>query len=324
MNSKTEDRLLGAFFGGLCGDSLGAPLEFGPRLPRETKVEMTGGGSFGWEPGAATDDSDLALCVTRMYLNCGGYNQKALVRNFLDWESTRPKDIGCWTRRSFHEWHKAQFELDHVEQLRGDSHPIVNIWRKAGSRDAGNGSVMRCWPTILSTPDKKVRLSESKKISEDSHPDPRCNVSCQAVVEAASVLARGGSTEEAFDEAKEVAKPNKEVYDAVNSATTLPWERWTNSGFVIGTVQSAFAGLAQAKDFESGLRSVVAVGNDADSCGATAGPLLGAKFGLSAIPTRWLNKLHGKTPSGKYIGFDDYLQMAKGLLSLRQSRRRVR
>ena len=71
----------------------------------------------------------------------------------------------------------------------------------------------------------------------------------------------------------------------------LPWEQWTNSGYTIGTLESAFAALHQASSFEEGLIKIVNRGNDADSVGAVAGALLGAKFGFSAIPKRWFDKL---------------------------------
>jgi ADP-ribosylglycohydrolase len=47
-----------------------------------------------------------------------------------------------------------------------------------------------------------------------------------------------------------------------------------------------------APDFETGLRSVVELGDDADTNGAIAGALLGARFGVNGIPTRWRNAIH--------------------------------
>lgn len=82
-----------------------------------------------------------------------------------------------------------------------------------------------------------------------------------------------------------------DLYRGLRAAPTLPWGAWTNSGSSIGTTISAFAALLQAQTFEEGLLAVVNRGNDADTVGAVAGGMLGARFGYHAIPKRWLNRL---------------------------------
>ena len=49
--------------------------------------------------------------------------------------------------------------------------------------------------------------------------------------------------------------------------------------------------LLHAETLEAGLIVVTNQGGDADTTGAVAGALLGAKFGASAIPERWLEAL---------------------------------
>jgi ADP-ribosyl-[dinitrogen reductase] hydrolase len=46
-----------------------------------------------------------------------------------------------------------------------------------------------------------------------------------------------------------------------------------------------------AVDLRSGLERVVRLAGDADTNGAVAGAMLGARFGASAIPTSWLEVL---------------------------------
>lgn len=62
------DRALGAVIGSAVGDALGAPFEFGAegafsaRFPEPGHGdEMCGGG--GWDPGEATDDTQMAVLV---------------------------------------------------------------------------------------------------------------------------------------------------------------------------------------------------------------------------------------------------------------------
>ena len=71
------DRAVGCVVGSAVGDALGAPFEFGPegafsaRFPRPGQGgEMCGGG--GWEPGEATDDTQMAVLVGESLLEHGG------------------------------------------------------------------------------------------------------------------------------------------------------------------------------------------------------------------------------------------------------------
>ncbi len=52
--------------------------------------------------------------------------------------------------------------------------------------------------------------------------------------------------------------------------------------------------LLDAPDFRSGVEAVVRLGGDANTDGAVAGALLGARFGVRSIPSEWLESLRGK------------------------------
>ena len=60
-----------------------------------------------------------------------------------------------------------------------------------------------------------------------------------------------------------------------------------DQGYTIVTTQTAFAALASGQAFEDALIEVVNKGGDADTNGAVAGALLGARDGYQAIPIRW-------------------------------------
>jgi len=61
-------------------------------------------------------------------------------------------------------------------------------------------------------------------------------------------------------------------------------------GYTIHTTRIAFLALLKAQTFEDGLLAVFRKGGDVDTNGIVAGALLGAKFGIEAIPTEWLTK----------------------------------
>ena len=61
LTPAQQDRAIGAVVGTAAGDAVGAGYEFGPPLDDGVTVGMTGGGSFGWEPGEWTDDTSMSI-----------------------------------------------------------------------------------------------------------------------------------------------------------------------------------------------------------------------------------------------------------------------
>lgn len=62
------------------------------------------------------------------------------------------------------------------------------------------------------------------------------------------------------------------------------------SGHVQNTLNNAFHWCSH-KDFETAVKGAVNDGGDADTIAAITGALAGARFGIDAIPKRWLEKL---------------------------------
>ncbi len=62
-------------------------------------------------------------------------------------------------------------------------------------------------------------------------------------------------------------------------------------GFVLDTLECALWAWWHHDDFEEALIKVVNLGGDTDTNAAVAGALLGAQFGLDAIPKRWREKV---------------------------------
>lgn len=326
LQERRLDRAVGAIIGAACGDSLGAGLEFtGPRRADGSDWirDMVGGGAFGWKPGETTDDTAMMRCVLEMYLeNDGRYDQATLVRKFLAWYASGPKDVGSWTSFALNTWLQTGVPGESEGGLKRENtncykpryrgrNPVLKAWQECRQGHASNGGVMRCIPTALvHIPSMQKTLFDAAAICEDTHPDPRCVASCQVVVWMAAKLIRNlespagrmrGSKKGVYSMHEvwvdvmrvvlDLGVP--ELYQGLLTAADLPWGAWTNSGSSIGTTVSAFACLLQAKNFEDGLLAVVNRGGDADTVGAVAGGLLGARFGYSSIPKRWKNSLVG-------------------------------
>ena len=63
------------------------------------------------------------------------------------------------------------------------------------------------------------------------------------------------------------------------------------SGFVVDTMQAVLQAFFATESFEDCLVDVVNRGGDADTTGAIAGMLAGARYGMAGIPKRWLRAL---------------------------------
>lgn len=309
---NTEERAIGALVGAAIGDALGAPLEFlPPRGEQDYVKDMVGGGTLRWKKGEYTDDTKMALAIAEMYLKHNKYCQRDLVERWLKWGASGPKDIGNWTNGALRNWTRVVNAIDYNSELRDEQHPVIQMWKRRGEKDAGNGGVMRCMPTAIFVGDRDQRIQETVKICQDTHPDPRCILSCVAVVEAINMLVYTGWRYDAVtwkDDFRAKAMPGYrpeskfmsylmsvvgpgEVFDALDESRYLPVDQCMNTGYTVDTVKCAFAAFNQYEDFEEGLIAIVNRGNDADTVGAIAGALMGARCGLSGIPQRWKSDL---------------------------------
>jgi len=95
----------------------------------------------------------------------------------------------------------------------------------------------------------------------------------------------------ALAEARETSGLLPAVVDVLATAAHLDIGHLDTTGYVLGTLGVAVWAISQPRAFEDLLIAVVNRGGDADTTGAVAGGLLGARDGLSAIPSRWLGAL---------------------------------
>jgi ADP-ribosyl-[dinitrogen reductase] hydrolase len=65
----------------------------------------------------------------------------------------------------------------------------------------------------------------------------------------------------------------------------------STSGYVVDSLQTALHDGLQASGAEEAIVTAVNRGGDADTIGAIAGALAGARFGGDALPERWLDAI---------------------------------
>src|SRR5438067_6452497 len=278
-----RSRFIGALLGAAAGESLGAPHESKTAADVGTPREITGGN--GWAAGEPTDDIDLTLVLLRSIVSRKRLDVDDVAQGLLKWFAGKPKDIGNVTRSA-------------LENLRAGEPPSQSgalAWEDSGRKSAGNGSVMCCAPiALLHVRNLEGLTDDATAASRITHYDPRCVAGCIGVTTAIAWLVRGGKdADEAVERAASAAGAvSDDVRMAIErGASRRPADLRVDGedrGYVLHTVELAFSALASAGSVEEGLIAVVSRGGDTDTNGCVAGALLGAKFGKSAVPDRWV------------------------------------
>lgn len=274
-----EDRRAGAILGLAVGDALGATYEFcSPREIPEGPLEMVGGGWLGLEPGETTDDTALAKAVLTGY--GGGPLDLRRVRDaMLSWQDTDPKDIGNQT-------HKALDHLrDHPDALSLPEDPDAQ----------GNGAVMRAAAHGAKAGSVEEAAENAWAEAALTHPSWEARASGALVAALVANLINELQPEDALNASYALVesrdKPGKRVRE-----TLRPLEGYEHSpgGWTVYTTRLALLCMLDAPGFRPGLEGVVRLGGDADTNGAVAGALLGARFGVGGIPSEWLRDVRGR------------------------------
>ncbi|MEK2646050.1 ADP-ribosylglycohydrolase family protein [Bdellovibrio sp. BCCA] len=283
----SHQKVLGMLWGLHAGDSLGAPFEFLPPSPVwHFHTEIVGGGFFRWKAGEATDDTDLMLCVLRAIESPERISFDILKTEMLKWFDSRPPDIGTTTIRGLRNL-KAGLPL--------------RLCGYVDNKFQGNGSLMRVAPLCLLNNDavgtyqggfiyslEEIIETQTKM----THGHQNCVDSDRVLIAALKSALDGNSKEVIFAAAlKEAEKVSNLIAEKLKKIPTTSWEELSTSGFCVDTLCAGLWAFMKFNTLEDALIAVINRGDDSDSCGAVAGALCGAYYGVSAIPARWLEKL---------------------------------
>lgn len=84
--------------------------------PKGWPFKQVGGGAFNWKPGEPTDDTAMAWAIVRTTLEREAFDPEAIGVAFVAWLRSGPSDVGGLTRRTVSSlargvpWHEAGFE----------------------------------------------------------------------------------------------------------------------------------------------------------------------------------------------------------------------
>ena len=268
------NRALGAYLGFACGDALGATVEF--MTPKQIQKhygvhkDIIGGGWLALKAGQVTDDTQMSLALGQAIIDNQGWNIQAVADNFVAWLDSDPPDIGNTCRRG-------------ITRYR-DSGELFGLPR---DDDAGNGACMRNLPVVLSTLYRPDDFSLwSLQQSHITHNHPLSNAATLTLGRMANRLINNQDVDACKQEAERLISQYGEFAYSPYSGKA--------SGYIVDTVQTVLHYFFNTDSFESCLIATVNQGDDADTTGALAGMLAGAKYGVQQIPERWLKQLNQK------------------------------
>lgn len=283
-------RALGAVLGSAVGDALGAPFEFGPegafcaRFPKAGHGgEMCGGG--GWDPGEATDDTQMAVLVGESLVEHGGADLPDVFRRFQRWAAAGPKDIGLQTEDVL--TNGAPWDLA------ADRHFQIN------QHAAGNGALMRAATSAVyfARDGREATMDAGRRLSALTHGDPAAWEGTATFHELVRIALAGGDPLAALPETLAALHPGHRARYAVVLAPDWHPDRATEfNGAVWPCLGSAVWALRTTDSYEDAVRAAVDLGGDTDTVAAVTGGLAGAVYGAGGVPERWLEPLHVPLP----------------------------
>ena len=280
-DDRRLDRARGALLGTFVGDALGMPFEGAPpsEVPEqlETLDARLGRGTY-------TDDTQMAIALAESLLQCGGVDEQHIGRAFLAAYDPQ-RGYGSGTRAV----------LSLIAQGVAAVDAAGRVFDGRGS--LGNGAAMRVAPiAVRYSPDRQALLGAARRSARVTHAHP-VGVDA-AVVQAAAVAAalRGADPLEAARAAATTAQLREQLAHAAAlvAVRPAPGEVATalgNSSTAHESVPTAIYAAAAHARFEDALGFAVRCGGDADTIGAMAGAIAGARDGATAIPTRWRDTL---------------------------------
>ena len=292
-----SDRARGTMLGLAVGNLLGLPMEgwssdwIEQRYP-EGVVDIDSREAY------RPMDDDLAQAVDlgEALLDGGDYVDKFAGR-LVAWRRENGRGMGIMTA--------------HVISVLEAGHRPPEAARIVYSENpiAPNGGVMRCAPVALARfRDPELLVSDSAATCVVTHYAQAAQWSCVIINAVLALLfkgvrpdlagllmaARGDGCPDLLAIAQSDGIPS-EVLESISGGQPVgrdaSWLRGDQNliGHTLIALQAGLWASVTPLGFEAALRDIVEAGGDTDTNGAVVGAVLGARYGVSGIPGRWLD-----------------------------------
>ena len=285
------NRAVGAFVGSAVGDALGAGYEFA-HVPEPHDVMMLPGTLTHEPAGHWTDDTAMAIAILEVAAEHGTLATDAALtavgERFLEWYRSGPRDIG----------NQTDAVLSRATSGRDVSaSAAAELLRHPDG--AGNGSLMRTGPVALAhLGDENDLVVAATAMSQLTHPNQFAVDACVLWTLAIDHAIRTGELvgpRVGLHAIEEIRRPQWEKW--IDDAERLDPRSFNPNGYVVTALQAAWSAIHATREgtdhYTSGLRQAVGIGHDTDTVAAIAGSLLGATYGVRAIPSEWRRGLAG-------------------------------
>jgi ADP-ribosylglycohydrolase/predicted protein tyrosine phosphatase len=303
LTGEQIHRAAGVLLAMACGDALGAGYEFGPPLSADTEVAMVGGGSFGWEPGEWTDDTDMAIVIARAVADGGDLRATAVAdavaAGWWDW-ARKATDVGMQTSSVLHAAVRAggpgaEPTAEALQVAAAEHHRVHG-------QSGGNGSLMRTAPVALAyLHDEDGLVEAASAVSALTHFDHEAGEACVLWCLAIRHAVLTGDLDMRVGLSRLPADRAAVWAQRLHVAETSEPRDFDRNGWVVQALQAAWCAITttrgrgdrEADHLRLALEAAVRGGRDTDTVAAIAGGLLGGVYGASAVPGTWRRRVHG-------------------------------
>lgn len=238
-----------------------------------------------WEPGEATDDTQMAVLVGESLLDRGGLELPDVFGRFQRWAAAEPKDIGLQT--------EAVLSSGDPWDLAAGLHFRIS------QRAAGNGALMRASTSAVhfARQGRAATMEAARRIAALTHGDRAAWEGTAVLHELVRVALDGGDPLAALPTALRAVHPDHRArYATVLAGDWHPDRATEFNGAVWPCLGSAVWALRTTDSYEGAVRAAVDLGGDTDTVAAVTGGLAGAVYGADSIPARWTEPLHVPLP----------------------------
>jgi len=291
LDSAQHNRVAGVLVGQAIGDALGVPYEFGARIDTGD-ARMIGGGLGPYAPGEYSDDTQMAVAIARTGLDSGYALYDSIAGSFIAWRREQATDIGNATRAV----------LDAGLRNGGGAQALWDAAAEFAARTgraAGNGALMRTGVVALAAlDDAELTAEHAANIARLTHADPLAIESAVLWTEAVRVAVvegridlRGGL--------RLLPDPSRSYWSsAITEAESCEPRHFRRNGFTVTALQASWSSIWHTRHLgvdqvEAGLQTAVGIGHDTDTVAAITGVLLGARYGMSGLPSNWVRHVRG-------------------------------
>ncbi|SHE37185.1 ADP-ribosyl-[dinitrogen reductase] hydrolase [Marinitoga hydrogenitolerans DSM 16785] len=276
---KTKDRFIGALFGLIVGNALGAPYK---NLNVEKITDFSKGGIYGLNIGEWTDSASMALCLAESLIE-DGFDLDSQIKKYLKWIddgylSSKDKAFGIDNQ--------TMDALIYYEKYTKFA-DITNI--------DSNKSLARLAPIPMFFKNSfKDAIYYSGQSSYTTHNNIYSIHSCKLL---GGIIQQAINGENKKFLMNEIHKKMDLVYDVRLRVVDIKYkskEQIRSSSASLDSLEIALWAFYNTNNFKDAVLTAINFKGDTDTIGAIIGQLAGSYYGYSNLPKLWILKIAKK------------------------------